>query len=30
MREGDNGFISIMENFNYERLAMASGALGLF
>ena len=29
MGEEDNGFISIMENFNYERLSMASGALGM-
>jgi acyl-CoA dehydrogenase len=29
MGEEDKGFISIMENFNYERLSMASGVLGM-
>ena len=29
MGEENKGFISIMENFNYERLSMASGVLGM-
>ena len=29
MGEEDKGFISIMENFNYERLSMVSGVLGM-
>jgi len=29
MGEEDRGFISIMENFNFERLSLAAGALGL-
>ena len=29
MGDEDNGFISIMENFNYERLSLSGGVLGM-